>query len=42
MKISKEQKKGIEEDKELINEAINVLGEFEQGDLSQRLKIKRR
>ncbi|WP_044418643.1 HAMP domain-containing methyl-accepting chemotaxis protein [Halarcobacter anaerophilus] len=32
-------KKGIEEDKELINEAINVLGEFEQGDLSQRLKI---
>ncbi|QKF82168.1 methyl-accepting chemotaxis protein [Halarcobacter ebronensis] len=32
-------KQGIEEDKKLINEAINVLGEFEQGDLSQRLNI---
>ncbi|RXJ70120.1 chemotaxis protein [Halarcobacter ebronensis] len=32
-------KQGIEEDKKLINEAINILGEFEQGDLSQRLNI---
>ncbi|MFY9094772.1 MCP four helix bundle domain-containing protein, partial [Aliarcobacter butzleri] len=29
--------KGIEEDRKLIDEAISVLGEFEQGDLSQRL-----
>ena len=31
--------KGIEEDRKLINETISVLGEFEQGDLSQRLNI---
>ncbi|ABV67976.1 methyl-accepting chemotaxis protein [Aliarcobacter butzleri RM4018] len=31
--------KGIEEDRKLIDEAISVLGEFEQGDLSQRLNI---
>ena len=31
--------KGIDEDRKLIEEAINVLGEFEQGDLSQRLNI---
>ncbi|MCG3679802.1 MCP four helix bundle domain-containing protein, partial [Aliarcobacter butzleri] len=31
--------KGIEEDRKLIDEAIAVLGEFEQGDLSQRLNI---
>jgi methyl-accepting chemotaxis protein len=30
-------KKSIEEDRKLIDEAIAVLGEFEQGDLSQRL-----
>ena len=29
--------KSIEEDRKLINETIAVLGEFEQGDLSQRL-----
>ena len=33
-------KKGIEEDRKLIDETILVLGEFEQGDLSQRLHIK--
>ena len=33
-------KKGIEEDRRLIDETILVLGEFEQGDLSQRLHIK--
>ncbi len=32
-------KKGIEEDRKLINETISVLGEFEQGDLCQRLNI---
>ena len=32
-------KKGIEEDRKLIDETIRVLGEFEQGDLSQRLNI---
>ena len=32
-------KKGIEEDRRLIDETILVLGEFEQGDLSQRLHI---
>ncbi len=31
--------KGIEEDRRLINETIAVLGEFEQGDLCQRLNI---
>ena len=31
--------KGIEEDRKLIDETISVLGEFEQGDLSQRLNI---
>ncbi|WP_419681544.1 HAMP domain-containing methyl-accepting chemotaxis protein [Aliarcobacter butzleri] len=31
--------KGIEEDRKLIDEAIAVLGEFEQGDLSQRLNM---
>jgi len=30
-------KKGIEEDRQLIDETITVLGEFEQGDLCQRL-----
>jgi methyl-accepting chemotaxis protein len=32
-------KKGIEEDRKLIDETITVLGEFEQGDLCQRLHI---
>ncbi|MGE4456241.1 MAG: methyl-accepting chemotaxis protein, partial [Arcobacteraceae bacterium] len=31
--------KGIEEDRRLIDETIAVLGEFEQGDLCQRLNI---
>ncbi|MDD4329650.1 MAG: methyl-accepting chemotaxis protein, partial [Aliarcobacter sp.] len=31
--------KGIEEDRRLIDETINVLSEFEQGDLCQRLNI---
>ncbi|QNM87343.1 HAMP domain-containing methyl-accepting chemotaxis protein [Aliarcobacter cryaerophilus] len=31
--------KGIEEDRKLINETIAILGEFEQGDLCQRLKL---
>ncbi|MFX4280625.1 methyl-accepting chemotaxis protein, partial [Aliarcobacter butzleri] len=31
--------KGIEEDRKLIDETIAVLGEFEQGDLSQRLNL---
>jgi methyl-accepting chemotaxis protein len=31
--------KGIEEDRRLIDETITVLGEFEQGDLCQRLNI---
>ncbi|MCB9096386.1 MAG: chemotaxis protein [Arcobacter sp.] len=30
-------KKDIEEDRELINDTIKVLGEFQKGDLSQRL-----
>ncbi|MDX4011898.1 methyl-accepting chemotaxis protein [Aliarcobacter skirrowii] len=33
-------KKGIEEDRVLIDETIAVLGEFEQGDLCQRLHIE--
>ena len=33
-------KKGIEEDRKLIDETISVLGEFEQGDLCQRLNTK--
>ena len=32
-------KQGIEEDRKLIDETISVLGEFEQGDLCQRLHI---
>jgi methyl-accepting chemotaxis protein len=32
-------KKGIEEDRKLIDETIAVLGEFESGDLCQRLDI---
>jgi methyl-accepting chemotaxis protein len=32
-------KKSIEEDRKLIDETISVLGEFEQGDLCQRLNI---
>ncbi|NQY93669.1 MAG: cache domain-containing protein [Campylobacteraceae bacterium] len=32
-------KKGIEEDRKLIDETITVLGEFEQGDLCQRLQV---
>ena len=32
-------KKGIEEDRKLIDQTISVLGEFEQGDLCQRLNI---
>ena len=32
-------KKGVEEDRRLIAETISVLGEFEQGDLCQRLNI---
>jgi methyl-accepting chemotaxis protein len=32
-------KKGIEEDRKLIDETIRVLSEFEQGDLCQRLNI---
>ena len=31
--------KGIEEDRRLIDETISVLGEFEQGDLCQRLNL---
>ena len=31
--------KGIEEDRKLIDETINVLNEFEQGDLCQRLNM---
>ena len=31
--------KGIDEDRKLIDETINVLSEFEQGDLCQRLNI---
>ena len=36
--IAKAQK-GIKEDRALIDETINVLGEFEQGDLCQRLQM---
>jgi len=32
-------KKGIDEDRRLIDETITVLGEFEQGDLCQRLEL---
>lgn len=32
-------KRGIKEDRELIDETITVLGEFEQGDLCQRVNI---
>ncbi|QKF66589.1 MCP-domain signal transduction protein [Arcobacter venerupis] len=32
-------KKGIDEDRKLIDETVSVLGEFEQGDLVQRLNI---
>ena len=32
-------KKGVEEDRKLIDETIAVLGEFEQGDLCQRLEL---
>uniref|UniRef100_UPI003857B7D8 methyl-accepting chemotaxis protein n=1 Tax=Aliarcobacter butzleri TaxID=28197 RepID=UPI003857B7D8 len=32
-------KKGIDEDRKLIDETITVLGEFEQGDLCQRLNL---
>jgi methyl-accepting chemotaxis protein len=32
-------KNGIDEDRKLIDETISVLGEFEQGDLSQRLNF---
>jgi methyl-accepting chemotaxis protein len=32
-------KKGIDEDRKLIDETISVLGEFEQGDLCQRLNM---
>ncbi len=31
--------KGVEEDRRLIDETINVLSEFEQGDLCQRLNL---
>lgn len=33
-------KKGIEEDRAIIDETIKVLGEFEQGDLHQRITTK--
>ncbi|NVJ52674.1 MAG: methyl-accepting chemotaxis protein [Campylobacteraceae bacterium] len=33
----KKAQKGIEEDRAIIDEAIKVLGEFEQGDLTQRI-----
>jgi methyl-accepting chemotaxis protein len=33
-------KKGIEEDRKLIDTTIEVLGEFEQGDLAQRITTK--
>ncbi len=33
-------KKGIEEDRAVIDETIKVLGEFEQGDLVQRINTK--
>jgi methyl-accepting chemotaxis protein len=36
----KKAKKGIEEDRAIIDEAIQVLGEFEQGDLTQRITTR--
>ena len=33
-------KNSIEEDKKIIDEVVKVLGEFEQGDLSQRVSLK--
>ncbi len=33
-------KKGIEEDRAVIDETVKVLGEFEQGDLTQRINTK--
>ena len=36
----KKAKKGIEEDRAIIDETIHVLGEFEQGDLTQRITTK--
>uniref|UniRef100_UPI00404738BF methyl-accepting chemotaxis protein n=1 Tax=Aliarcobacter sp. TaxID=2321116 RepID=UPI00404738BF len=36
----KKAKKGIEEDRAIIDETIKVLGEFEQGDLTQRITTK--
>jgi methyl-accepting chemotaxis protein len=33
-------KDGIEKDRELINETVMILSEFEKGDLSQRIKAK--
>ncbi len=32
-------KKGIEEDRQVIDDTIKVLAEFEQGDLSQRIHV---
>src|SRR5574344_504062 len=39
-KKNQKTKAGIEEDRKLIDETISVLGEFEQGDLCQRLNTK--
>jgi methyl-accepting chemotaxis protein len=39
MKILQKLKKGIEEDRKLIDETIAVLGKFEKGDLCQRLNM---
>ena len=36
----KKAKRGIEEDRAIIDETIQVLGEFEQGDLTQRITTK--
>ncbi|RXJ90925.1 chemotaxis protein [Arcobacter sp. CECT 8983] len=36
----KKAQRGIEEDRAIIDEAIKVLGEFEQGDLNQRITTK--
>ena len=33
-------KNNLQEDAKIIEEAVNILGEFEQGDLSQRVKLK--
>ncbi len=33
-------KKGINEDRAIIDETVSVLGEFEQGDLTQRIKME--